>query len=365
MKRRLGLILLVTMIFTCALGVFAYNDELKAVVTNIKLYLNGNRVDKEVVIIGESSYLPVRAISEALGLEVNWDGDNNSIYLSQKSTSGDAVLLNEFGIVDKLQKENKELKQKITKLEQQLKQTSNTSSTTNTQTQTKPTYPSTTLTAKSENSAITLNWSEINNTKFQGYKVVISKNDSTPKYPDNGYLYWITDKSKTSATVDNSSKYNGGDFGGYLVPGQSYYISVTAVYSDGTKVPGNVVTCQYPAKEETTDVEEETDGYVTPVLKAETNDGKVYLSWNQIDSEGFQGYKVVMSKTDSMPQYPENGYLYWLPDKYKTSAVVEADQYYNNGDFKYVASGENYYFSITAVYNDKKVPGNVLEITVP
>jgi hypothetical protein len=78
--------------------------------------------------------------------------------------------------------------------------------------------------------------------------VVISKNNPKPKYPDDGYLYWITDKYKTSAVVDNENSYNGGDFGGYLVPGEKYYFSITAVYSD-KKVPGNVLYLTFPKRQ--------------------------------------------------------------------------------------------------------------------
>ncbi|NLV36849.1 MAG: hypothetical protein GXY17_09285, partial [Clostridiaceae bacterium] len=67
-----------------------------------------------------------------------------------------------------------------------------------------------------------------------------SKNDSTPSYPDNGYLYYITDANKTYAVIDNSTAYNGGDFGSYLTEGEMYYFSITALYND-RNVAGNVI----------------------------------------------------------------------------------------------------------------------------
>lgn len=90
---------------------------------------------------------------------------------------------------------------------------------------------------KMENNTHVLRWNKIDSDKFREYRVVISKNDETPQYPDNGYLYRITDRNRAYAVIDNSEKYNGGDFGNYLTKGQTYYISVTAVYSD-RNVPG-------------------------------------------------------------------------------------------------------------------------------
>lgn len=71
---------------------------------------------------------------------------------------------------------------------------------------------------------------------FVGYRVVISKNDTTPQFQDNGYLYYYTNREVTSAKIDNSAAYNNGDFGKYLVNGQKYYFSVTAVYEDNRYV---------------------------------------------------------------------------------------------------------------------------------
>ena len=81
---------------------------------------------------------------------------------------------------------------------------------------------------------------------MQGYKVVISKNNPNPKYPDDGYMYWITDRNQNFAVIDTVTQYTGGDFGKYLKPGEKYYFSITAVYTD-SKVSGNVVqlTCPF------------------------------------------------------------------------------------------------------------------------
>lgn len=253
-KGIVSLIIIVTLMVGTS-SVLAFNSELKATVTNIKLFLNGKRVDKDIVIIGESSYLPVKAISEALGLEVSWDGENRAIHLSQKDQlSGDEKLINEFGIFDTINKENKQLKERILRLEEEnklLKQGGK--SLNNTDKQPTPTekdtsktnnYVSPKISGVVENGKVYLNWQPINDERLQGYKVVISKDNPNPKYPDDGYLHWITDKNKASVVVDNKESYKNGKFK-YLTPGEKYFFSITAVYND-KKVPGNVIEMVFP-----------------------------------------------------------------------------------------------------------------------
>jgi hypothetical protein len=79
---------------------------------------------------------------------------------------------------------------------------------------------------------------------------VISKGNPDPEYPDDGYMYWITDRYQNSSVIDTKTPYNGGDIGGYLKPGQSYYFSITGVYTS-TNVPGNVVKMVFPGSAKT------------------------------------------------------------------------------------------------------------------
>lgn len=46
---------------------------------------NGKRVDP--IIIDGTTYLPVRAVAEALGQEVNWDGANYTVYIGNANNS--------------------------------------------------------------------------------------------------------------------------------------------------------------------------------------------------------------------------------------------------------------------------------------
>lgn len=65
---------------------------INAVYNNIKLYVDGKLVqpkdakgnDIEPFIYNGTTYLPVRAVSEALGKPVSWDGESNSVYVGNK-----------------------------------------------------------------------------------------------------------------------------------------------------------------------------------------------------------------------------------------------------------------------------------------
>ena len=216
------------------------------------------------------------------------------------------------------------------------------------------------VTVATDNKKLVVNWNKINSAQLTGYMVVISANDSTPAYPDNGYLYFITDKNKTSVVIDNTTPYNGtSDFGKYLEKDKKYYISVTGVYSD-RMVAGNTVRKTYPGANC-------PDPYITPVVSISMENGKLVMKWNKIDTSNFEGYKVVISKRDSSPKYPDNGYLYYITDKNTTSAVLDNRSAYNgNSDFgKYLVKGQIYYFTVTAAYKDKNVTGNVLRYIYP
>jgi PKD repeat protein len=94
-----------------------------------------------------------------------------------------------------------------------------------------------------------MNWQQINDADFLGYKIVVSKNNPDPAYPGDGYMFWITDRTLTTATLDSGNTYNGGDFGGHLVPGEKYSFSVTAMYQPYQPVAGNAVPLTFPGGE--------------------------------------------------------------------------------------------------------------------
>jgi hypothetical protein len=58
-------------------------------------------------------------------------------------------------------------------------------------------------------------------------------------------MFWITDHYTNYAVIRSADHYNGGDFGGYLQPGETYSFSITAVYSDAT-IAGKAIHLEYP-----------------------------------------------------------------------------------------------------------------------
>lgn len=217
------------------------------------------------------------------------------------------------------------------------------------------------VTGKVSDGKVVLNWTPVTGSGFHYYKVVISKNVSNPKYPEDGYLCYFSDINKTSCVIDKSSGYNGGDFGGKLVPGQKYYFSITAVF-DNRKIVGNAVQLTYPGINTSSAVSSSSTVKVT----GKVVDGHVVLNWSPETGSGFHYYKVVISKDVSRPRYPDDGYLYYYSDISETSCVIDNSSAYNGGSFgEYLVPGQKYYFSITAVFDDRKIVGNAVQLTYP
>lgn len=236
-------------------------------------------------------------------------------------------------------------------------------------TDSKVTYEYAKISGKAEGGKIYLKWQPVSNKNgFKYYKVVASKSDISPQYPENGYLYAITDINSTSVVVDNSREYNNGDFGSYFKKGEKYYFSVTTVYEDRT-VPGDVIILTYPGEDAGTGNTSSTNNTsitLTPKVTATVKDGKVYLKWNPIYVDGFTYYKVVVSKNNPNPKYPDDGYIYYTTDPSETNFTIDKDMSYSGGDFGgYLQSGQKYYFSITMVYNGKSVAGNAIQLVFP
>ena len=223
------------------------------------------------------------------------------------------------------------------------------------------------------NDHLSMSWNQIDHDNLAGYKVVISKDDSTPVYPANGYLRWITDTNITSYSINNSSAYRSGDFGGYLESGEDYYFSVTAVYDCGgtrTSVAGNVLESVYPGnvqddEDDTNDDDDDHDtsniAPATPEVTITSSENGTLLSWKKIDDDRFNGYKVVASKSNTKPKYPTDGYLKYITEDDVTRYLINNSSAYRNGDFgQYFKEGELYYFSVTALYSTGKIAGNAI-----
>ncbi len=74
---------------------------------NIKITLNGQKIQPkdangnyvEPFTIDGTTYLPVRAISNALGLNVDWDGNTNTVLLSTGNSSNSGQVVYEKGAI--------------------------------------------------------------------------------------------------------------------------------------------------------------------------------------------------------------------------------------------------------------------------
>lgn len=196
---------------------------------------------------------------------------------------------------------------------------------------------------------VVLVWNKISDSKLKGYAVVVSKNNSEPEYPKDGYLA-IFNKDTNYIEISVNSKYNNGDFGVYLKSGEEYYFSVTAIYTDNVYVKGNSVKLRMPTI---------PNYFEKPSVKYEYKDNKFVLSWLPINDSRLVGYYVVISKKNREPKYPENGYLVFINDKNTTQVIIDNTIPYKGGDFgEYLKDGEEYYFSVTAQYQDRFVAGN-------
>jgi len=212
--------------------------------------------------------------------------------------------------------------------------------------------------------AVVIKWRKDTSETFSGYKIVASKTNPNPKYPDDGYLKYITNKDTTSVKLYEGSS--------GLKAGQNYYFSVTYLYKDGSKVAANAVQLTVPAKEKTTSAEPTAPAEPTQAPPASGDyastsisgamDGKTArLSWGQINDSRFNGYKVVCSFTNSSPSYPNDGYVKWITDAGQTSCSVDMTK------ISGYSPDATCYFAITALYDNHNVKktGNVISLAMP
>lgn len=55
--------------------------------TDIKLFINGKKIDADLQIVDGSSYVPLRVVSESLGAEVAWDDNTRTITINSKNST--------------------------------------------------------------------------------------------------------------------------------------------------------------------------------------------------------------------------------------------------------------------------------------
>ncbi len=80
------------MLFGCVAYAASNTKTIEAIYNNIKIYVDGVKIDPkdangntvEPFIYNGTTYLPVRAIGEAIGKTVSWDGATQSVYIGEK-----------------------------------------------------------------------------------------------------------------------------------------------------------------------------------------------------------------------------------------------------------------------------------------
>lgn len=74
--------LLAGIIIGTGTSVFAYNTQvIEAVFGKVNLVVNGNAVDKETLLYNGTTYVPLRAAGEALGMAVTYDAQTSTAYI--------------------------------------------------------------------------------------------------------------------------------------------------------------------------------------------------------------------------------------------------------------------------------------------
>jgi hypothetical protein len=205
---------------------------------------------------------------------------------------------------------------------------------------------------------VTLSWDAIEHDGLKWFKVIISKYNTHPRYGDDGYLMYIIDEEATSYMINNLTPYRNGDFGEFLTTGDEYHFAVTAVYecSDGgtKKETSSPVTLTFPGG-----VDNPVSDYAEPNVSVTSDEDGVRVSWDAINDDRLQAFKIVASNNNQNPIYGQDGYLMYIIDEDSTSHLINNAHFYKNGDiggkFK---PGEDYYFTVTAIYTYKKLTGN-------
>lgn len=211
------------------------------------------------------------------------------------------------------------------------------------------------------NQKLVLDWKGVDPSGFSYYKVVLSKSDATPTYPDNGYATAISNVGTTLYEISAGDGYNGGDFGGTLQAG-TYYATITAVFGD-TKSTSNVVVVTIPEKSVVT-----TSGRTPGLSSSGIVDGGIKLTWTKTENnDNFQYYKVVLSKTNSKPSYPNDGYVTYISDNNINYYIIKAGQEYQGGNISKLEGAHHYYVAVTAVYSNGNQynTSNVLTVQLP
>ena len=98
----------------------------------------------------------------------------------------------------------------------------------------------------------------------------------------------------------------------------------------------------------------------TPQVEIERVSGGLKVRWNKTANGNFSYYKVVMSKSNASPSYPDDGYIAVISDINTTEYIITPGRAYHGGDIDKVRAEQKYYITVTAVYGHGKYTGNVI-----
>ena len=73
MKNKRLISVILALFIALSVTVYARDD--------IRVYVNGTRIDTDGVLIDNKTYIPLRAVSEAMGADVSWDGNSYSAFV--------------------------------------------------------------------------------------------------------------------------------------------------------------------------------------------------------------------------------------------------------------------------------------------
>ena len=218
-----------------------------------------------------------------------------------------------------------------------------------------------TVTVEETDEGVLLSWDKIDHENFRGYKVVASKTIKSPTYPENGYVTLISDVNTTEYLIKADALYNNGDVQLPFEAGASYFFNITAMY-DGGSVSGEGIKATLPIKGQIPLSQENR----VPVVTGKIVEGRILLTWSDINTSGLQGYKIVASKYNPNPVYSQDGYAFWMTSLSTKDKYISPYTPYSGGDVGgKLLPGETYYFSVTALYNDAKVAGNAVRLKMP
>jgi len=196
------------------------------------------------------------------------------------------------------------------------------------------------MSAKAEDSGVGLWWTDVADsiTGFKYYKVVRSKTNADPKYPDDSYI-----------AVKSSGQESHRDYS--AAKGTRYYYRICAV--------GNTIYCS--------NVIQVTAVHDNPAPSAVTlsgtySGGSITLDWTTSSESDFGYYKVVWSQTNATPEYPADGYLTPVS---KASTVTHTDDGSVIGSRKTavdLSTGTHYYSVCVADSQSQIACSNVITL---